>query len=100
MLETRNTRVDILAIVLGALTLFTGISLTTYDPADPIGELVAPLNRYYQSDVVVYPQNEQIQNACGYLGALTADVMYSGLGLTSFFVLAGMHDVWRLCWVR
>lgn len=90
MLEQRNTRVDILAILLTAFTIFVGISLFTYDAADPIGELYAPFNQLYQPDVLVFPQNETVQNGCGYLGALTADVMFSGIGLSSYVVLIGM----------
>jgi len=90
MLEQRNTHMDLLAILLGAVTVFVGLALFTYEPGDPVGESAQPFNQLYQADVLVYPQNDQVQNACGYLGAFTADVLYSGMGLTSFFVLAGM----------
>lgn len=93
MLENRSTKVDILAIALVALAIFVAISLFSYDPADPIGKLTPPFDKLYEADVLVYPQNEEIANACGYLGALTADLLFSGLGVAAYLVLAGMVAV-------
>ena len=54
---TRNLRLDLLALGLLVLVVFLTLALLTYSPADPVVELVAPLNNLYQPDVLVYPQN-------------------------------------------
>ena len=38
MFENRNLASDLYALGLLVLTVFLGIALLTYDPADPIGE--------------------------------------------------------------
>ena len=55
MLENRSLRLDLLALALLGLVVFLAVSLVTYEPADPVGQLVAPIDRFYQPDVLVYP---------------------------------------------
>ncbi|HMO92769.1 MAG TPA: DNA translocase FtsK [Pirellulaceae bacterium] len=93
MPNQRNSRIDILAIVLLSATLFVGVSLLTYDRADYVGQLLPPFDRLYQSDRLVYPENERVQNACGYLGALTSDILFSSFGYAAVFFVAGMAAV-------
>ena len=40
MLEDRNLKLDLLALLLLGLAVFLAVALFSYDPADPIGELV------------------------------------------------------------
>lgn len=87
MFENRNLRLDLLALALFALTLFLGAALATYDAADPIGDLVFPLNLLHQHDPVVWPENDTYQNACGRWGALASDALFSWLGLAAYYVL-------------
>ena len=60
MFENRNLASDLLALGLLVATVFLAVALVTYDPADPLGEPFAPLNRLYAPDVVVYPLNETV----------------------------------------
>ncbi len=92
MLE-RHIKKDLLALTLFAGSLFLGTALLTYHPNDPIGELLPPFNYVYQSDLVEYPQSAFIQNACGKLGALTADVMFSLFGYGAFYLLGSLMIV-------
>ena len=86
MLDNRDLRQDLIAIGLFGLVLFLGISLLTYDPADPVAEPVAPLNWLHQPDPLVYPQHTVPSNACGYWGAWAADLTFSTLGYSAYFL--------------
>ena len=77
----RNLRLDLLALGLLAVVVFLTLALLTYRPADPLVELVAPLNSLYQPDILVLPQNATVENACGKWGALAASILLTGLGL-------------------
>ena len=65
-------------------------ALLTYHSNDPIGELLPPLNHLYQADLIEYPESTYIQNACGKLGALSADIMFSLLGFGAFYLLGSL----------
>jgi len=80
MFENRDLRRDLLALALLALTIFLSVSLASYCPSDPIGELPRPFDQLYQQDVVVYPLGDEIANACGWWGAFAADVTFRMLG--------------------
>ena len=80
MLEDRNLKLDLLALLLLGLVVFLAVALFSYDPADPIGELVRPLDRLYQQDLLVYPMHVEVTNACGWSGALAADLLLNGIG--------------------
>ena len=88
MFDDRNLYFDLFALGLLACTIFLGLALLTYSPADPLGEAAFPLNRFYQPDMVEYPPNEQVQNACGLTGAICADAMLRVFGLGAYYVLA------------
>ena len=97
MLDNRDLRQDLIAIGLFGLVLFLGISLLTYDPADPVAEPVAPLNWLHQPDPLVYPQHSAPSNACGYWGAWAADLTFSTLGYSAYFVLFSLAAMdWTL----
>ncbi|MCO6456076.1 MAG: DNA translocase FtsK 4TM domain-containing protein, partial [Pirellulaceae bacterium] len=93
MFENRNLRHDLFALGLLALVVFLGVSLITYDPADPVAQVAAELGGWYATDVLVYPQNEQLHNACGRWGALAADVLFQGLGVGAWYVLLSLAVV-------
>lgn len=78
---------DILALVLLALTVFVGLSLVTYDPADP------PLSR-------VWPENTHISNAAGSPGALVAATLLQTLGISAYGLLLAMIIVDARLFVR
>jgi S-DNA-T family DNA segregation ATPase FtsK/SpoIIIE len=87
MFENRNLKLDLLALGLFGIVIFLTVSLFTYDPSDPIGELPKPLNQLYQPDQLVYPLGEEVTNACGWWGALAADVLLNLLGVGAYYVL-------------
>jgi S-DNA-T family DNA segregation ATPase FtsK/SpoIIIE len=73
MLEDRNHKRDLVAILLAALTAFVVLALVTYDPADPPARLV-------------YPARAEAHNLCGRAGALAAGALLEGLGLGAYFL--------------
>ena len=90
MFENRNLASDLFALALLVAVAFLGIALFTYDPADPLGEPVSPLNRIYAPDLVVYPQNETVANGCGHWGAYAADLLFTALGVCAYYLLVSM----------
>ncbi len=90
MFENRNLASDLFALALLVAVVFLGIALLTYDPADPLGEPVSPLNRIYTPDLVVYPQNETVANGCGRWGAYAADLLLTALGVCAFYLLVSL----------
>ncbi len=97
MLENRDLRQDLIAIGLFGVVLFLGIALVTYDPADPVGEPIAPLNWLHQPNPVVFPQHAIPTNACGHWGAWTSDLAFSTLGYPAYFLLFSLAAIdWTL----
>ena len=90
MFENRNLASDLFALGLLVLTVFLGIALLTYDPADPVGEPIAPLNRIYAPDFVVYPLNETVANGCGRWGAYAADLLCTAFGACAYYLLISL----------
>jgi S-DNA-T family DNA segregation ATPase FtsK/SpoIIIE len=90
MLENRNLKRDLFALALLALTVFLAAALLTYSPADAVAGLAPPLDRLYEPDRLVHPPNAQRANACGYFGALTADLLLSGLGMGAYYLVASL----------
>ncbi|MEE2675988.1 MAG: DNA translocase FtsK [Planctomycetota bacterium] len=86
MLE-RDIKRDLLALTLCAGSVFLATALLTYHPNDPIGDLIPPFNHLYQADLIEYPESTYIQNACGKLGALAADIVFGLLGFGAFYVV-------------
>ncbi len=96
MHDTDRLRRDIFALGLAALVVFLGLSLFTYDPADPLVFAYPPWSQIYQPDIVVYPVREQPVNACGYWGAMAAHVLYYSLGITVWYVWIALA-AWTVC---
>ena len=78
---------DVSALALIGVTLLLTVSLVTRDAADPIDTPIWPINEIYVPDVLAYPGNEAIHNACGYWGALAASALVDGLGVASMLVV-------------
>ncbi|MDP6447450.1 MAG: DNA translocase FtsK 4TM domain-containing protein, partial [Pirellulaceae bacterium] len=87
MFEDRSVKLDLFALALLVATVFLGLSLFTFNPADPVGEVGPPLSSVYQPDTTVYPQLEQASNACGRWGALAADMLLQGFGLGAYYLV-------------
>lgn len=68
---------DLMAIGLLALAVFLGLSLASYDPADPPAH-------------VVYPEPTTASNLCGQAGAILSHLLLSGFGWGSYALLAAL----------
>ena len=90
MFDNRSLRGDISLVGLVALIIFLAVSLFTYDPADRTAQLATPLKDYYQPSALVFPLNETPHNACGTIGATTADLLFSNLGFGAYYLLLGL----------
>ena len=87
MAEPRNLKLDLLALALLAVVLFLVVAIATYDPQDPIEKLSFPLSLIHHHDPLVFPQRDEVHNACGNWGALAADMLFSWLGLGTYYAL-------------
>ncbi len=87
MFAPRRLTRPLFALGLLALVAFLAVALATYDPADRLPRFISPLDRLYQPDVLVYPQNETPTNLCGPWGALVADVLFTLLGLGAYYLV-------------
>jgi S-DNA-T family DNA segregation ATPase FtsK/SpoIIIE len=85
MAEARSLKLDLAALALLAISLFLGMALVTYDPAE-------------SNSGLVYPAPEKISNACGRSGALAADVLLNGLGIGAYYLVGSLAllDAWLL----
>ncbi len=90
MQSSRNIRYDIFVVIVVAVILFLSASLATYDGRDNLSALPSALTYIHQPDIQFYPQNQQIQNACGLFGAWTADLLYSVLGWSAWLNIVGL----------
>ena len=90
MANDRIIRNDMVAVGLLGLIVFLVAAVATYDPADPAHEVPQLLIKIYQPDQLVYPTNESFHNACGRLGAWTADMLLHVLGVGVYFLIAGL----------
>ena len=90
MSEDRKIRNDIVAIGILALIIFLAASLATYDQRDPAHEASELLNKIYQPDQLYYPAQAEFSNACGRIGAWTADMLSNTLGVGAYFLLFGL----------
>ena len=77
MLEDRSMKLDLVAIVLAAMTLLLCFSLGSYHPADPPSTLV-------------WPTSETIANACGRGGAYVAHAMFEMMGVGAYYAGASL----------
>ncbi len=83
-----NLTRDIFAIALASATLLMVVAIVSRSSADPIGTPVWPIGKFYVPDVIAYPTNETITNACGYWGALLSTMLFDGLGIAAALVIA------------
>ncbi len=90
MLQNRRLASDLVALGLLGLVIFLGLSLGSYDPADPLLEFAAPFDRLYRPDVSVYPVSTTVGNACGVWGAVVADVLLTALGWGAYYLVLSL----------
>ena len=77
MIDFRRLGLDLIALGLLAATLFVGLSLISYDPADPPARLV-------------FPMRSTASNTCGTAGAHLAFGLHSLFGICAYLVLLSM----------
>ena len=85
-----NVTRDVAAITLVAMTLLLTVSLVTRSAADPVEIPAWPISSLYVPDVVAYPPNPVVTNACGYWGALIASALLDSIGLASVVFVVGL----------
>ena len=90
MSEERKIRNDILAVGLLAAIVFLVAALATFDPADPAFNASPLLNKVYQPDQLYFPGNASFENACGPIGAWTADMLINTAGIGAYFLVIGL----------
>lgn len=90
MLQNRNLVSDLIALVILCVAIFLGVSLATYEPADPVVSPVALLDRIYQPDVLIYPGSETTANACGVWGAVASSLLLSCLGIGAYYLVVSL----------
>jgi S-DNA-T family DNA segregation ATPase FtsK/SpoIIIE len=93
MSEQRSLTADLFALALLVSVAFLGVALITYDPADPIGEPNALVGAFYKPDILVYPVNETIRNACGLWGAISADLLFNLFGAGAYYLVVSLAIV-------
>jgi S-DNA-T family DNA segregation ATPase FtsK/SpoIIIE len=85
MLEERNLKLDLAALVLCAAVVFLALAVFTYNPSDPLGP-GSPSH-------LVYPSPSDIQNACGRLGAVAAHGLLSLAGIGAYYLVFSLAVV-------
>lgn len=68
-------KADLMALVLLALTVFAGLALYSYDPADPPSS-------------AVFPVRETPANLCGPIGANVSHTVLNSIGIGAWFLFA------------
>ncbi len=84
----RSVRWDVAAVVMFSASALLWLSLLTHDGSDNLGEISGVIGEVYRPMPPAYkdPPNQKIQNACGYLGALTSDVLLQATGIGSYLI--------------
>jgi S-DNA-T family DNA segregation ATPase FtsK/SpoIIIE len=77
MFENRSLRIDLLTLALLAVTTLVGISLASYDAADPPSTLV-------------YPPSAQFNNAIGPVGAYVSHYVLTSIGVGAYYVVGSL----------
>jgi DNA segregation ATPase FtsK/SpoIIIE, S-DNA-T family len=86
MENQRSVRWDVAAVVMFAVSAFLWLSLLTHDAADNLGQMPKLVGYLYSPLQVAFPFNEQIQNSCGYLGALVSDIVLQATGIGAYLI--------------
>lgn len=87
MLEQRNLRLDLAALALVAVIIFLTCALVTYHPHDPVGPLPPPVNLLVSADTLALPPSTVIHNACGFWGALAANLLFNTFGYGAYYLV-------------
>lgn len=90
MTEERKIEFDIEAIVLAAICVFLWLSLLSHSPADRVSGLFESAYAWLPLAPEVYPANAELQNTCGWFGALVSRLLLQGLGAGAFLVVIGL----------
>ena len=90
MAKSRNRGADLLGLCLLIVASFLILSLHSYQPADPIGEPIFPLNRIYHPDPTTFPLADHVANWCGHAGAFSADLLLRGFGWGAYYVVVSI----------
>ena len=77
MIDYGRLRTDLLALAVLAMAVFLGLSLVSYDPADPPAHVVSPAH-------------DHPLNLCGIAGAQLAHTLVVGVGAGAYFVLIAL----------
>lgn len=93
MFENRDLRTDLVALALAVFTLFLGVSLLTYSPADPVQDALGLFTGLYQPDVLLFPQHDTVHNACGRWGAVASDIALNVFGVGAYFLVGALAIV-------
>ena len=86
MENQRSVRWDVAAVVMFAAAALLWLSLLTHDAADNLGQFSGPVAKVYTPMQAAYPFNPEIQNWCGYFGALASDILLQATGIGSYLV--------------
>ncbi len=87
MFENRSLKLDVCALALVANVVFLGVALWTYSPTD------AP-------STLVWPPSQNVENACGRAGALTAYYLFESLGIGAYYLAGSLAVLTFLLLVR
>jgi S-DNA-T family DNA segregation ATPase FtsK/SpoIIIE len=90
MATNRKVPYDIFVVFLLASVVFLIASLATYDIADNMAIFPSWLTVIYQPDQLVFPGHSTVENACGVVGAWTADFLVHALGFGAYYLLIGL----------
>jgi S-DNA-T family DNA segregation ATPase FtsK/SpoIIIE len=90
MLENRSLKADLFALALLVVVIFLGFAVFTYNPADPVGASLGPLDGLYTPDLVVFPLSSEVSNACGRWGALAADLLLTAFGVGAYYLVISL----------
>ena len=77
MFENRNLKFDLVALVMLGATALLAVSLATYDATDPPSTLV-------------FPPQEDFQNACGPVGAYLAHFLLASFGVGAYYLTGSL----------
>ncbi len=100
MAADRDVRRDLFALALLVFAVFMGLSLATYNPADPVAPLIFPLNQLYQPDILIYPPATVATNVCGPWGSLAAALVLDAIGLGAYYFVATLGILTLLMLLR